>query len=84
MEQKIIKIGSSIGVVIPKSLAEKRGYRAGGIINVDTEENSNAIRIEPVIRSAHTTSTAVNPEILSWTNEFIDKNRELLKRLADK
>jgi hypothetical protein len=26
----------------------------------------------------------VNPDVITWTNAFIDKNRKLLERLADK
>ena len=26
----------------------------------------------------------VNPDVIAWTNVFIDKNRKLLERLADK
>lgn len=81
MKQKIIQIGSSIGVVIPKPLAEEKGYKVGGSINLHTEQDSNVIRIEPAEIKKE---SAVDPAILTWTNEFIDKNRELLKRLADK
>jgi hypothetical protein len=26
----------------------------------------------------------VNPDVIAWTNVFIDKNRKLLERLADR
>lgn len=81
MEQKIIKIGSSIGVVIPKFLAEEKGLKAGHKITLKTDAHSNWIRIEPSIAQE---KPVIEVDILSWTNSFIDKNRELLKRLADK
>lgn len=83
MKQKIIKIGSSIGVVIPKSIAEERGFRAGGTATLTLEPDSNVIRIEAV-ENTPGGSSSVDPAVLSWTNEFIEKNRELLVRLADK
>ena len=81
MEQKIIKVGSSIAVVIPKPLAEENGFSAGNMVTIITREGSNQIIIEP---SQIQRKPDVDPDILSWTNNFIDKNRELLKRLADK
>lgn len=81
MKQKIIKIGSSIGVVIPKPIAEERGFIAGGVVTLHTVTDSNAIRIEPTEQKER---AVIDPSILSWTNEFINKNRELLRRLADK
>lgn len=81
MKQKIIKIGSSIGVVIPKQVAEERGFRAGENATLTVELDSNAIRIEPVSPDK---KVIVDSDILSWTNSFIDKNRALLERLANK
>ncbi|MES2006995.1 MAG: hypothetical protein V4436_02725 [Patescibacteria group bacterium] len=81
MKQKIIKIGSSIGVVIPKAIAEERGFRAGGNATFTLENDSNRIIIEPSVVQE---KPGIDQDILSWTNEFVDKNRELLKRLADK
>jgi len=81
MKQKIIKIGSSIGIVIPKPVAEDKGYRLGGEVDIHPEVDSNDIRIRPITTQK---KTVLDPAILQWADEFIVKNRELLVRLKDK
>ena len=81
MRQKVIKIGSSIGVVIPKPMAEEKGFKAGQDINLK-EGGLNQIIIEPIGKAG--LSHNIDPQILQWGQEFIDKNRELLERLKDK
>lgn len=83
MKQKIIRIGSSLGVVIPKPIAQERGFVVGGTVTLHTDTDSNSIRIEPTV-TLEKQSGQIDPAILAWTNTFIGKNRELLKRLADK
>ena len=79
MEQKVIQIGSSAGVTISKSALEELGIKVGDIVEtvIDSSKKVFSVKLK-------TPKTAVDPEILSWTNEFIDKNRELLLRLKDK
>ena len=108
MEQKFIQVGSSIGAVIPKPLADKQGIHKGGKFKITSEEGSNRIIIEPaevVGKKANANlitwaeeaveryrpalealadkkTLDIDPAILVWTNEFIEKNKELLERLA--
>lgn len=84
MKQKIIKIGSSLGVVIPKPVAQERGFRVGDRVTIHPETDSNDIRISPAPPTINDKEGVVDPAILQWTNNFIAKNRELLNRLKDK
>lgn len=80
MEQKLIQIGSSGGVTIPKNGLDMVGAKIGDI--VETEFNAEAKAFTVKFKSE--SKPAVDPSVLQWTNEFILKNGELLKRLKDK
>lgn len=79
MEQKVIQIGSSAGITISKSAMQELGIKVGDIVVTATNAAKKIFSVQP--KEAKST---VDPEVLSWTNKFIEKNRELLERLADK
>ena len=81
MNQKIIKIGSSIGVVIPKQMAEEKGYVAGGRVTLLPVHDSNAIRIEPTISETKKTG---NAELIAWAEDAVKRYRPALEALKDK
>lgn len=82
MKQKVIKIGSSIGVVIPKPVAEELGFKAGQEVDINPDVASKCIivshpeTLEPDLRKTI--------ELVRWAFEFVDKNRALLERLKYK
>jgi len=79
MKQKVIKIGSSIGVVLSKPMAEEVGFKAGQEVQLHLQ--GKGVFVEPAAPQVERT---VDPAILEWTDEFISKNRELLERLKNK
>lgn len=60
----------------PETL-ESLGIEVGDMVETATSHGAFVIRPE---RKEET----IDPQILQWGQEFIDKNRELLKRLKDK
>ena len=81
MNQKIIKIGSSIGVVIPKPIAQEKGYVAGGTVTLLPVNDSNAIRIEPTVSE---TKKVGNSELIAWAEDAVNRYRPALEALKDK
>ena len=81
MKQKIIRIGDSIGVVIPKPLAEARGYIAGGSVTLHPKNDSNAIIIEPFTKIPEKKG---NVELVVWAEEAVERYRPALEALKDK
>lgn len=79
MAQKILKIGSSAGITLSPDTLESVKLRVSDTVEVVTHPASRTITIRP-----QRTKVGVNPDVISWTNVFIDKNRKLLERLADK
>ena len=77
MAQKVIKIGSSAGITLSPDVLHRVGLKIGDAVHVSGGQH------EVLVRPAEMKPT-IDPHILSWTNEFIEKNRALLERLADK
>ena len=77
MAQKVLQVGSSAGVIIPKKTLGELGLRIGDQVNVEVDIKQKKVFIEPV-------SKTVDKELLNWTRKFIDKYRPALEALARK
>lgn len=80
MTQKIIKIGSSLGITIPKNIAKKLGLRAGDGVELKTDERSRSLSYSPTENS----QSDDRDKISKLTLNFINKYRKDLEELADK
>jgi antitoxin component of MazEF toxin-antitoxin module len=79
MTRKIIKIGDSVGVTIPKSIIEKLDLEVGEEVAVDVDEKTNEVRIR-----AGEEGKSRDDKIAQRTMSFIDRYRSDLEALADK
>lgn len=79
MKQKVIKIGSSIGVVIPKSTAEELGFRAGQEVTL----RPNAAARQIVIERA-TAGQKGNSKLVAWAEDAVERYRPALEALKNK
>lgn len=79
MRQKVLKVGSSIAVVMSKQYAAKLHVQAGDIVNTGIDEKLGTFfaRRDPQM------STDVN-KIAELTLNFINRYRKDLEELADK
>lgn len=77
MTQKVLQVGSSAGVIIPKKTLGQLGLQVGDEVNVEIDTRQKKVFIEPA-------SKIVNKELLDWTRKFIEKYRTALKALAKK
>lgn len=77
MEQKVIQIGNSAGVVIPRELRKQLGIRIGENIIVD-RKGSNIIISNPKKKK----SRPVDAKFMKMVEEFIDEHEDVLKELA--
>ncbi len=71
MQRKLIKVGTSAAVLIPKTVLDEQGIRIGDTIHIEVSK-----RGKPV------SDKAIDPAVIEWTDELIDKYRPLLKKLA--
>lgn len=81
MAQKIIQIGSSAGVTISPDTLDALKLKVGDAMDVSVHPSSRTLTMRP---HAMVNKSDVNPDVVAWTNVFIDKNKKLLERLADK
>ena len=76
MTQKVLKVGSSAAVTIPKKSLEELGLKVGDKVAIEIDKKTKAVIIKPLVK--------VDKELLDWTNRFIEKYRPALEALAKK
>jgi antitoxin component of MazEF toxin-antitoxin module len=69
--RKVFKSGNSLVVTLPPEVRDL-GIAEDSEVDVVIEEGRVVIR----------PTTGISRELLEWTDTFIERNRELLKRLA--
>ena len=77
MTQKVLKVGSSAAVTIPKKLLEELGLKIGDQVSVEIDKRNQTVLIEPVNKK-------IDRELLNWTKKFINRYRPALEALAKK
>lgn len=75
MTQKVIKVGDSVAVIIPKRSLNDLGIRPGDRVNVEVDKKQRRVSFSPAIAE-------VDKELLSWTKKFIERYRPALEALA--
>ena len=83
MKQKVIKIGSSIGVVLSRPVAEELGFKAGQEVDLHIEPTTKSIIIEHAGQKAEPNIAEVL-KMLAWTAKAIERYRPALEALKDK
>lgn len=76
MTQKVLRVGSSAAVTIPKRFLGELGLKIGDQVRVIVDRKRRAVVVRP--------SIAVDEELLTWTRRFIEKYRPALEALAKK
>jgi putative addiction module antidote len=76
MTQKVLKVGSSAAVTIPKKSLEELGLKIGDEVRVEIDRKRSAVVIEPARK--------VDAELLGWTRKFIKRYHSALQALAKK
>lgn len=73
MQRKLIKVGTSAAVLVPKTLLDERHAKIGDVIHVDFFSENE---------STKKSKQGIDPEVIQWTDKFIKKHRHLLEKLA--
>ncbi len=77
MTQKVIKVGDSVAVIIPKRSLNDLGIRPGDRVSVEVDKKQRKVSFSPVVKE-------VDKELLDWTKKFIERYRPALEALANK
>ncbi len=70
MQRKLIKVGTSAAVLIPKAVLNELRLKIGDMVHVEISKKP----ISPL--------ASVDPEMIRWIDEFRKRNRLLLKKLT--
>lgn len=76
MTQKVLKVGSSAAVTIPKKSLAELGLKIGDSVRVEIDRDTRSVRIEPSVK--------VDKKLMDWTDGFIKKYRPALEELSKK
>ncbi len=78
MARKVIKIGTSAGVTIPKEVLKEMDIKPGDEVVVEVDKENNKISY-----MKKESSGKRGDRVAELTLDFIDRYREDLKRLAE-
>ena len=81
MIQKVIQVGNSLALTIPKSFIDKTGFKAGDEIFVHQEPKSRSLIITTKEQAK---KMKMSPDLFSWLNAIEEKYSEAIKKLAQK
>lgn len=76
MVQKILQVGTSAAVTISKESLSALNFNIGDRVNVEIDKKRQAVVVSPLV--------SLDPELLEWTDKFINKYRPALEELAKK
>jgi len=80
MLQKVIKVGNSAAVTIPKSFMDQTNIKIGDRVKVDTDPDKNSL----LIKTRGRKTAPISQEFAQWTKDFIEEYRPMLEELAKK
>jgi putative addiction module antidote len=78
MTQKLLRVGSSAAVTIPKKSLKELGLKIGDEVRVSINPKERKVTILPADH------LDVDKKVLEWTDHFIKRYRSALEALADK
>lgn len=77
MVQKIIQVGNSLAITIPKYFAKKAHLKRGQEVRVETNVNSKIMLIKFTNKNSSPT-----PEFYSWLIDATEKYKDIITKLA--
>ncbi len=82
MNQKIIQIGNSTGIIIPKSLLDQVGLEAGNEVEIEENQATNSLTI--VKKGTKVKTSSINEHFLNILDKVNKEYSSALKQLAQK
>ena len=79
MIQKIIRVGNSAALTLPKEFLDETGLQVGDEMMVETNKRARAVYAKPAVASAKMDLT---PEFYNWLDTISQKYEKTIKKLA--
>lgn len=77
MKQKVIKVGSSAAIIVPKKSLEDLDLNIGDQVNLEIDKGKKMITIQPFV-----VLSKKDARIAKLTFDFIDRYKDDLEKLA--
>ena len=77
MIQKVIQVGNSLALIIPKNVASRIGWKKGQKVHVSDDPRAKTVTV-----SAEPLTDGLTPQYYQWKQAFLDKNKDLLTRIS--
>jgi len=71
MQRKLIRVGTSAAVLIPKAFLDEQKMKIGDEVHIE------------LFKKAAAKKAVIDPKVVQWTDEFIEEYKPLLQKLAD-
>lgn len=81
MIQKIIKVGNSAAITIPKEFLREAHIRIGEEIAVETYPRAKTLLVKPKEQDG---KMVLTPEFYQWLEAISEKYEDVIKELAQK
>lgn len=79
MTQKVVRVGNSAAVTIPKEFLDYTKLKVGDEVEVESDKDLRIIRIR---LKGSKSQTEITPEFKSWLDDFVNANESALRELA--
>ena len=79
MIQKIIQVGNSLALTIPKSFIDKTGFKAGDELYDHQEPQSKSLIIST---KEHADKLKLSPDLFTWLEKIEKKYSQAIQELA--
>lgn len=73
MRRKIIQVGTSAAVILPKSILNETQTKIGDEVEIHVQK----------VGTDHRPPLQISSEVIEWTKRFIKEDKELLNQLKD-
>jgi len=80
MLQKVIKVGNSVAITLPKDFLNNAGIKAGDSVHVDVDKSTDVM----VVSTKENPLKGLSVDIAQWAAKFIKNNLQALEELANK
>ncbi|MBU2592823.1 AbrB/MazE/SpoVT family DNA-binding domain-containing protein [Patescibacteria group bacterium] len=81
MLQKIIQVGNSAAITIPKDFLKGTTLKVGDRVWVETDNEEKTLTVKT---EKGKEETKISKEFAAWTEAFINRNQPMLEELARK
>lgn len=78
MEQKVIKVGNSLAVTLPRNFVKESKLRAGQRLLVDADPELGLVQV----RTTRSDFPSLTPEFKQWLDKVSRKYAKVIKELA--